>query len=134
MAAIDHHSNKGFTLLEVMVAVSIISIVLISLFKMQYESIELATTTNFEFNAIILSKQLLADIEQDLINMSEMNGNFGPDYPGIEWSYKISKESTEEFNFDENNNQHNLTRIEIELQDQSGQKSYKTTTWRFAFE
>ncbi len=85
-------------------------------------------------NSILLSKQLLSEIELDLANSSEMSGHFGPEHSRIEWSYKILKESMNEINLDDNYNQHNLKRIDIELRDQSGQKSYKTTTWRFDVE
>ncbi len=134
MTASNHHANKGFTLLEVMIAVSITSIILIPLFRMQAENIKLATTIKFQSTALSLSKQLLIKIEQDPLNWPEMNGNFGPAYPGLEWTCNISKNPLEDIGFQNFNHQYHLVRIEMEVHDQGGQKAFKTTTWRFASE
>ncbi len=134
MIAPDHNTNKGFTLLEVMIAVSITSIILIPLFRMQVENIKLAATIKFQSTALILSKQLLIKIELDPLNWSEINGNFGPDYPELEWACNISKNPFKEIGPQNSDNRHHLMRIEIEVHDQSRKNKYKTVTWRFSSE
>ena len=127
-------SNNGFTLLEVMISVSIIALIFVSLFRMQSSTIELAAAGKFNSTAPILAKQVLVKIEGDLADWSEHEGDFGENFPGIKWTCKILESSFEEVDFISEENQDRFKKIEIEITDPSGQRSYKINTWRFAGE
>ena len=126
--------NKGFTLLEVMISVAIIALIFTSLFRMQSSTIELATAGKFNSIAPILARQLLVEIEQDLANWSEYEGDFGENFPGITWTCEILDSSFEELDFISEENQNSLKKIDIEITGSSGQRFYKISTWRFVLE
>ena len=127
-------SNKGFTLLEVMISVAIIALIFTSLFRMQSSTIELATAGKFNSIAPILAKQLLVEIEQDLANWSEYEGDFGENFPGITWTCKILDSSLEELDFISEENQNSLKKIVIKITGPSGHRSYEINTWRVSLE
>lgn len=121
---------KGFTLLEVMISISIIALVLVSLFRMQSSTLTLATAVKFDSIVPILAKRLLGDIEQDLVNWYETEGDFGENYPGVGWTCRISEASFENLDFVSPKDQNRLKRIEIEIKDLLNQRVYKIVTWR----
>ena len=127
-------SNKGFTLLEVMISVSIIAVIFVSLFRMQSSTIDLATAGKFNTISPILAKQLLSEIEQDVANWSETEGDFGENFPGIGWTCEIMDSSLEDLEFISEENYDSLKKIDIKITDQSEKRSYKITAWRFAGE
>lgn len=126
--------NKGFTLLEVMISVSIIALVFTSFFKMQSGTIELATACKFDTIAPILAKQLFVKIEQDIAGWSKTEGGFGENFPGIRWTCKISNSSFQNLNFISEANKDHLKKIEMEITDSSRLRSYKINTWRYSIE
>ena len=130
------NNNRGFTLLEVMISVSIIAFIFISVFRMQSGTIELATAIKFNNIAPMLAQKLLNDIGSDPADWPEVEGDFGQDFPGFQWRMEIS-ESLFETRF---------KKIQIKIIKfagfpgfsesigTSGSKSYKITTWRIADE
>ena len=58
----------GFTLLEIMVAISIIAIVLIAVFKMHYQTINLNLATRFYSTAPLLAQNKIAELEATSLN------------------------------------------------------------------
>lgn len=127
-------NKKGFTLLEVMISVSIIALILTSLFKMQSGTIQLSTAGKFNNIAPKLAQQLIVRVEKDLANWSESEGNFGETFPGIKWTCEISDSLFEEIDFISEENYSRFKKIDIEIIDPSGQRSYKISTWRFLIE
>ncbi|MBC2704554.1 prepilin-type N-terminal cleavage/methylation domain-containing protein [Desulfobacula sp.] len=127
-------NSNGFTLLEVMISVSIIALVFVSLFRMQSSTIELAAAGKFNSIAPILANQVLVKIKGDIDGWSEPKGDFGDNFPGIEWTCKILDSSFEEIEFISEENRNAFKKIEIEITDPSGPRSYKINTWRFAGE
>ena len=126
--------NKGFTLLEVMISVSIIALIFVSLFRMQSGTIGLASAGKFNSIAPILARRLLVEIEQDVANWSEVEGDFGETFPGMGWSCEISDSSLDELEFIRKESIDSLKKIDIKIIDPSGQRTYNITTWRVAGE
>lgn len=127
---ISDHNNNGFTLLEIMISVSIIALIFVSLFRMQASTIELATAGKFNTLSPILAKQLFGKIEQDLENWSEFKGNFGENLQGIEWTCEILDSSFGDLDFLKEEDLEKFKKIIIEITGQG--RSYKISTWRFA--
>ena len=127
-------NDKGFTLLEVMISVSIIALVLVSLFRMQSGTIGLASAGKFNSIAPELARQLVVKIEHDLTNWSEFEGDFGESFPGFKWTCEISDSLFEELDFITEENYNRFKKIDIEITSSSRKKSYKVSTWRFVIE
>lgn len=83
-------SAKGFTLLEIMVAVAVIGIAMVTLIGSQSQSISIAEASRFETMAALLAQQQLAVIvAEDFDDLTTDNGDFGDDYPGFLWKTEI---------------------------------------------
>jgi len=92
----DEVSEAGFTLLEVMVAMSIIAIALTSVFHVQFQTILLNNNARFDITAPLLAQSRMAQIETSLGDVStEENGDFGEKYPGYSWHHTIEDMESE---------------------------------------
>ena len=83
--------SKGFTLLEVMVAVALIAIALTALLGSQSQSVSFANSAKFETMAALLAQAKMSEIVlEDGGDLSSNSGGFGEDYPGYAWSATVS--------------------------------------------
>jgi len=122
--------RRGFTLLEVMISVSIIALVFVSLFRMQAGTIDLAATGKFNVTAPVLASQLLVDIERELPDPFQAQGEFGENYPGFSWTCEVSDPFITDAELLTEDNQNALKKIQIEITGPDGKQSYKIQTWR----
>ena len=83
--------SSGFTLLEVMLALTIIAIALTAALSLESQGISLASEAKFTTTAVFLAQSKMAEIEaqkpQDLISDS---GDFGEDFPDYRWDMSVS--------------------------------------------
>jgi len=88
---IRNTTNKGFTLLEVMIAVAILAIALTTLLGSQSQSVSFANSAKFETMAALLAQSKMSEITtrkpDELTNDS---GDFGDDYQGYNWEVVVS--------------------------------------------
>ena len=90
------HFSAGFTLLEVMVALSIMAIVLVAVYKMQSMTIAMVTSEKFYATAPFLAQGKMAVILAATAENAESgSGDFGDDYPGYTWQTAIEDVSSE---------------------------------------
>ena len=83
--------EQGFTLLEIMVALSIIAIALTTLLTSQSQSLSLAGEAKFDSTATLLAQSKIAEIETARIeDLGPGSGDFGEDFPGYYWEMAIS--------------------------------------------
>ena len=83
--------NRGFTLLEVMVAVALIAIALTALLGSQSQSVSFANSSKFETMAALLAQDKMSEIVlREGGDLSSDSGDFGEDYPGYAWSATVS--------------------------------------------
>lgn len=81
--------RNGFTLLEVMVSVAIIAIVLVSVIRLQGQTISMNETIRFYTLAPMLAESKLAEMTlAGDFDLSD-SGNFGEEYPGYAWKTHI---------------------------------------------
>ncbi len=86
----------GFTLLEVMVAVSIIAIVFISVFRLHTQTLAMNGTVRFYAVAPVLAHGILAELEnRSPDELSDDSGDFGEDFPGFSWEVGVSDVESE---------------------------------------
>jgi general secretion pathway protein I len=82
--------NQGFSLLEVMVALSIIAIVLVSIMRLQGQTISMNETIRFYTIAPLLAQSKMSEISQDPLADISDSGDFGTDFSGYTWEAQIS--------------------------------------------
>jgi len=82
--------SAGFTLLEVMVSVTIIGIALVSLIGSQSQSISLAGISRFETTAALLARQKMTELTTGgLRDLTTAEGDFGEEYPMFRWQADV---------------------------------------------
>ncbi len=86
---------QAFTLLEVMVAVSIIAIALVALFGSQSRSLSNATEAHFNIVAPMLASGKLAELEIETAAPDNNEGDFGDEFPGYRWKIETEKATFE---------------------------------------
>jgi general secretion pathway protein I len=88
---ITNRKNKGFTLLEVMIAVAIIAIALTTLLGSQSQSVSFANSAKFETMAALLAQSKMSEITlQDTSALTSDSGDFGDDFPGYTWEVNVT--------------------------------------------
>ncbi len=125
--------QKGFTLLEVMVALSIIAVVFVSVFNMHAGTIDLAETEKFYAAAPSLAAEKMALIGRDMTGYSGKSGGFGEAYSGYGWRCEIDDAPVSEDSeiFDEETKE-KLKKITLEVTAFDRRHVYRITTWRYS--
>ena len=86
----------GFTLLEVMVAMAIMAIVLVSVYRMHSQTLSMNAANRFYTQAPMLAQSKLAELEA---GSSEIiagdSGDFGEKFPGYTWNVSVAEISIE---------------------------------------
>ncbi len=119
-------SSSGFTLLEVMIAVAVLSISLVALFGAQSHSLSLATEAQFNTIAAMLAQEKIAEIEAGLLPYSNGRGDFGKKYPGYEWSLEVSASHLEGVDFLNALDNTILYKVKLSIAQTKGVLSYTT--------
>jgi general secretion pathway protein I len=84
-------ADKGFTLLEVMIAVAIIAIALTTLLGSQSQSVSFANSAKFETMAALLAQSKMSElVTLEKNRLTSDSGDFGDDYPGFTWEVTVS--------------------------------------------
>lgn len=80
--------NKGFTLLEVLIALAILSAVALVVLRSTEEDLAQMGDNGWKDRAILLGRNQLIKLQlQD--NNGNMQGSFAPEYPQMKWSLHI---------------------------------------------
>ena len=121
-------SDFGFTLLEIMVSVSIIAIVLVSIYKMQAQTISMNYEARFYATAPLLAQLKIAELE--IINMEDQtddSGDFGNEFPGYRWDIVIDDVESETFG----DIAEDLKEIDVVVSFNKDEFTYNLRTYRF---
>jgi general secretion pathway protein I len=129
---ITHPANRsarsGFTFLEIMVALSIIALVLVSVYRLQMQSVSAEYVSRFYITAPLLAQEKLAEVEsRSLEDLTNDAGDFGEAYPGYTWQLDVSTV--------ENDTLADLTeqfkKIEVAIFLNQDENTYRVNTYRF---
>ncbi len=137
-------SDRGFSLLEMMVSIFILALVLISIFKMQSGTIRLSASGNFYSTSSHLARQKLTDLTRKLRENSfedHASGDFGENFSDYRWRciieipelYKLQLHENMAVTVENMMGEHLMKRfrkIELEILHVSGQ-TFQISTWRF---
>jgi len=121
-------SAFGFTLLEVMIALAVMSIVLVSVYRMHSQSLTMNTAARFYTLAPMLAQQKMAELEiQSSDGFPQDSGDFGDQFPGYSWQASLTDVSSEVLGEVADD----LNRIDLTVSYNNDQFSYHLRTYRF---
>lgn len=124
-------SRSGFTLLEVMVALAILSIALTSIYRLHGQTMVMSARARFYSQAPMLAQAKLAEMERQGLSESEDgSGDFGQDYPNYTWTVRVEKVDGALVSEYLRGDQQHLVRIEITVA-QDENESYSLRTYRY---
>jgi len=84
------HYAKGFTLMEVMIAMAILAIALVTIFQSQSQSISMTGNSRFLTTASLLAQARMAEIEAlDMKDVRTESGDFGNAFPDYAWRVEV---------------------------------------------
>lgn len=76
----------GFTLLEIMIALSLMAIVLVSVYRMHAQTLRLNEEIRFNATAPLLAQAKIAELAlRPPGSLTDGEGDFGDDFPGYTW-------------------------------------------------
>jgi general secretion pathway protein I len=120
--------DSGFTLLEIMVALSIIAIVLVSVYKMQAQTISMNYAARFYATAPLLAQLKIAEVEiENPGEQTDDSGDFGDEFPGYRWNVIINDIESEPLG----NIAENLKQINVNISFNTDEFTYTLRTYRF---
>ncbi len=114
---------SGFTLLEVLIALAILSITLIALSRSQSQSISVTGDSRSITTLTLLANAKMAEVESGTsFGNANEKGDFGTDFPEYAWEVKI-----------ENSGNPNLKKIGVETRDKRKSKGgvYKLLLYKY---
>lgn len=133
MKKISAPDISGFTFLEVMVSLSILAIVMVSVFKMHSQTIFMAETAKFYSTAPMLAYQKLSGIDafynQELTKKGN-SGRFKEPFSEYHWSVYVEKA-----NFDIQEDWvelvEDIKKIDIKISFNDDQQTYHLSAYKF---
>ena len=121
--------EKGFTLVEVMVALAIVAVALTAVYRMHTQTLFMDSRGRFDTMATMLARQKLADIDtsgpDDLL---ETSGDFGDPHPGYTW--RIETDSVVSDLLKEDGPRLRRITLTVALEEQA----FTLTTYRYRYE
>jgi len=120
--------DSGFTLLEIMVALSIIAIVLVSVYKMQAQTISMNYEARFYATAPLLAQLKIAEVAiENTGEQTDNSGDFGDEFPGYRWNIVIEDIESESLG----NMTENLKQINVNVSFNTDEFTYSLRTYKF---
>lgn len=123
---IEPRRHKGFTLMEVLVALAVLAIALTTVFKLQGRTMVMSSKARFLNIAPQLATSKLAEVETlEFSDISDDSGVFGEAYPDYAWKLSIEEVPTDLIE----NKQYHLVRINVQIA-QTDDHEYQLQTYR----
>ena len=117
----------GFTLLEVMVAMAVMAIVLVSVYRMYSQTLTMNTAARFYTQAPLLAQKKLVEVTTTSSQIfGSESGDFGDNFPGYSWQVSATEVSSELLGEVADD----LKRIDVMVGYLNNQFSYRLTTYR----
>ncbi len=81
----NRQTDTGFTLIEVLVSVAIISIGFFGVYTLHIQTIAANSVVRFHLKAPFLAQMKISELDSSLSELSESTGDFGDEHPGFSW-------------------------------------------------
>jgi len=119
---------SGFTLLEVMVAISIIAIALMAVYKLYAQTLSMNQSLMFNTHAPILAQKKMAEffiLSPD--ELSDNSGDFGDEFKNYTWKALVETVTSDLLG----DMAEDLKRIDLIISFNNDEQSYRLRTYRF---
>jgi prepilin-type N-terminal cleavage/methylation domain-containing protein len=128
MGMLTLKTERGFTFLEVMIALSIVALVLVAAFQLQSQNIALGVRARFNATAPMLANMKLSEIISDTesIVMSS-SGDFGESFVGYHWQAEVADVESDLLGETANR----LKKIDIYVEAEDSGVAYQLQTYFF---
>jgi general secretion pathway protein I len=122
-------ASAGFTLLEVMAALAILSIVMTSIYRLHSQTVVMHQRARFYITAPFLAQQKLSELETAKLSdlKGEDKGDFGEDFSGYTWELKTEDVESEDLGETANR----LKKVQIIVTLNDGEFTFTLNTCRF---
>ena len=121
-------SDNGFTLLEIMVAVSIMAVVLISVYRMHAQTISMNNIAKFHSAAPLLAQRTLAEFEMaESDEQASDSGDFGDEFPGYTWTLSVDEVVSDYLE----TVAEDMKKVDITVSFNEGEDRYRLRAYRF---
>ncbi len=118
----------GFTLLEIMVSISVIAIVLVSVYRLHAQTISMQQAARFYTTAPLLAQNKMTEFEiKPLDELKDDSGSFGDEFPGYNWKIAVGDVESQALG----KTAENLKKIDITLSAGNDGFVYNLRTYRF---
>lgn len=122
---VEKKSIRGFTLIEVLVAVSVITIGFFGIYSLHLQSIAGGNTIRFYLKAPLLAEKKISEIDADLAELTESSGDFEGKSAGYSWKVTPAELELEDLG----SSAEKLKKYDLEIFNESS--SYLITVYRF---
>lgn len=120
--------RNGFTLLEVMVAMSIIAIVLLAVYRLHSQTLMMNYSARFYTTAPLLAQQKLSELELSASDeLIDAAGDFGENHAGYAWEVSVGNFESELLK----TAAENLKRIDLKITFNQDELAYTLRTYRY---
>lgn len=120
--------RSGFSLLEILVAISIIAIVFLSIFKMHNQTILMNHAIKFYTIAPLLAQNKIEELElKSVYDSIYDSGVFGDNYPGYRYNISIDDVDSEFLGYAAGD----LKKIDVAVFTDTEELSYSLRAYRF---
>lgn len=118
----------GFTLLEVMVALGVMAVVLISVYRLQSQTLAMSMESRFYTQAPLLARSALVRLEHSKEReWASAQGDFGREFPGYQWKITVEEAPSKYLGPELSRD---MKRIDVLVTLNEGQYSYGFRTYR----
>jgi general secretion pathway protein I len=123
--------RSGFTLLEIMVAISLIAIVLVSIYKLHAQTIRMNMDAKFYATAPFLAQKKLAETElASPADVTDDSGTFDGEFSDYTWRIAVEDMESEVLG----STAEDMKRIDIAIGFNEDEFTYGLRTYRFVRE
>ncbi|MDP2645849.1 MAG: prepilin-type N-terminal cleavage/methylation domain-containing protein [Desulfobacterales bacterium] len=120
--------HPGFTLLEVMAALTLIAMVLVSIYKMQFQTISMNRSVRFDTIAPLLAQSKMSELKiKPLEEVADSSGDFSQNFPGYTWRVLVTGIESELLEATAKD----LRQIEVVISENDGENIYSLKTYWF---
>lgn len=91
MGRLTGAKTKGFTLLEVVLALAILAVALTTLSTLQARNLTLTAEDTLLTEGVIVARDLMARIQSKALPLEAGQGDMGQEYSGWHWSMRVEE-------------------------------------------